>query len=712
MAAQVSAAAVAALTFPELEERRDEIFSRLKEVGADEPSKKKPGAKRPRSDGIPYDTKTDTHWDFLMKEMMWLGADFMGERKRQHGLAKKQANGINQFHKTKETRRVRLLAEAELKRRRLSSKIGREVRGWWTKIERVIAYKQKISADQERRKAMNQQLVELVRLTERYGETVVTQSEAEDGPASLTIEEALSAADRLRHKEPRDYARLELDENRFYGESTTEESGSDGSFVLDSEEDDETTLKEAEVEETRARRPKSSDVDDNGDSYVADPDEMRKLQEESNMKIDDVLHRLREEGENGGDATTEVIVEEEEDPDAKRVTFAKGVKNLGARNKPRRSRSPAPRNRLASSQTDPGFEADDDGDASDVEDFVDNDTAQISDGSEEFQADENEADDETTMAAEERLGRDMSPEDEIDLLQQEGEMSIEELRKMYAAMEEGTEEDDEDASNEKYDEDALIEADSKLPAQDSAQASAKFADAEKMFEEDDAGEEDEFQPLHEVDDETTMEAEEILGRDMSYEDEIALLNQESQMSVEELRKLYGGVEGENGNDDEDDVDEIDMLSNEYDGDDGEDEFTPVGEAVDDETTLDAEERLGREMSAENEIALLKRESETPIEELRAIYNNVENANELPSGKINGSHTIANDRKRRRLDKEEGDDEDGMEALKNLRESEDRARATLATRPFLLSSWVKLRKYQQTGLNWLVSTQTRRLNGIL
>jgi E1A-binding protein p400 len=35
-----------------------------------------------------------------------------------------------------------------------------------------------------------------------------------------------------------------------------------------------------------------------------------------------------------------------------------------------------------------------------------------------------------------------------------------------------------------------------------------------------------------------------------------------------------------------------------------------------------------------------------------------------------------------------------------------------TRPFLLASWVKLRNYQHIGLNWLVSLQTRRLNGIL
>ena len=113
------------------------------------------------------------HWDFTLKEMMWLATDFQAERKRQMSLAKKIAAGIRQYHKTRESRRVRELAEAELKRRRLAGRIGREVRGWWSKIERVIAYKQKCSADEERRKAMNRQLVTLVKQTEKYTESLI-----------------------------------------------------------------------------------------------------------------------------------------------------------------------------------------------------------------------------------------------------------------------------------------------------------------------------------------------------------------------------------------------------------------------------------------------------------------------------------------------------------------------------------------------------------
>lgn len=812
VAAPQLADVVASFSYPELEERKEIIHARLKEITIEEPApppKKKAGAKRPRSttpsnNGTPPATdgtssgggtnlvplpppKTDTHWDFVMKEMMWLAADFMGERKRQHTFAKKAANGIKQFHKTKETRRVRQLAEAELKRRRLAAKQGRQLRAWWTKIERVIAYKQKLSADGERRKAMNQQLVDLVRTTERYGETLAT-AQVDDDEKALSIEEALAAADRLRSRnvERRDYSQLRMADEEIYGHSTTSESGSDGSFVVDSnDEDDETTLRQAEVEETRERRrrqPRGSD--DDGDSYVADPDEIKKLQEESSMDVDKVLERMKEEAEHIPD----VVNDPEDDSSVvstKKVTFAADVVKKRSRRQKALRRAPSPRHRTASSQADLGHDADDDADASDVEDFVDEADG---DGSDEFQADENEVDDETTIAAEERLGRDMSAEDEINLLQQESEVSIEELRMKYAALqdngaeEECVESEVEDtklpardlenaalaAVEEKFKEDdaedefqptnevddettieaeerlgremppdqeiSVLEAESQIPIE---QLRAMYAQMSKEEEEDDDPNPDEIkiaQPVEsmeedssyrdllakaddvgddveefvpemmEADDETTMEAEERLGRDMSYEAEIKLLQRESEMSVDELRKLYGAI---NGGAEESADEQIDELSSAYEGDDGEDEFKPDENAVDDETTLEAEERLGREMSTEAEIALLKRESETPVEELRAMYASLHAKD--------GDSSDRNDSKRRRVDtNQEGDEqeEDGMVALDVLEASVQRARNTTASRPFLLSSWVKLRKYQQIGLNWLVSIQTRRLNGIL
>ncbi|OEU20173.1 SNF2_N-domain-containing protein, partial [Fragilariopsis cylindrus CCMP1102] len=125
---------------------------------------------------IPYVPKTDVHWDFVMKEMMWLGADFKSERKRQIAAAKKLAVSVQKYHDTKEKRRLRQLSQAELKRKKLAAKISRDVKSWWTKLEKVVAYKQKRNSDEERQKAMNKQLVALVRQTEKYTESVTNNN--------------------------------------------------------------------------------------------------------------------------------------------------------------------------------------------------------------------------------------------------------------------------------------------------------------------------------------------------------------------------------------------------------------------------------------------------------------------------------------------------------------------------------------------------------
>ena len=71
-------------------------------------------------------------------------------------------------------------------------------------------------------------------------------------------------------------------------------------------------------------------------------------------------------------------------------------------------------------------------------------------------------------------------------------------------------------------------------------------------------------------------------------------------------------------------------------------------------------------------------------------------------------------RKRKLRSEDGmnveeieDEDEGAEAMISLENADEKARNTAVSVPFLLSRWVKLRKYQQIGLNWLVSIQTRR-----
>lgn len=764
------------MPYASLVQRKQAVTARLAVIGT---KLKKPAPSLETS--IPFTPKSDTHWDFLLKEMAWLAADFASERKRQLASGKKLAGGVEQYMKTKQLRRARELAEAEFKRRRRAGKISRHVRGWWHKVERVIAYKQKVNADLERRKAMNKQLVALVHQTERYGETL--QHSTEQQEETCTIEEALAAGRknvRSLKNQTTDYAKLDKEEtaDEFYG-TTTSDSGSDGSFHVDElSTDDESTLLEAEATELAERRAREDESDDEEDdvSYYADPSELQKLKEEAEMSVDQVMERFRQEAEAvQNDADIPEQVDNDGNASTRRVRFARNVeqstvkgetKGAEAANEDTQGPTPATTTRVtrrsAMPETDAGNEADDDADISDVEDFVDDQVAS-DDGSDEFEADRDEKDDETTIEAEERLGRDISAEDEINLLEQEGKMSIEELRKLYSSVDNDEAEHDDTQSD---------------PSETGAASSSTHHQAqitptdstgmdESMFDADDTAEQDEFQPDEmEVDDETTMEAEERLGREMSHEQEMSLLQKEGEIPIEQLRAMYAEMES-NSNDDEMSIDTEtqsqrsqnesslgDMLEHGGSDEDGEDFSPDEVAAVDDETTMEAEERLGRDMSYQDEINLLKRESEMSIEELRLLYAGNGNAEgdqsvdesiedvddetimeaeerlgreETPvdqlrtmcnqmedkSSDINDDQRRPQGRKRSRPESNGSDaNDDGDAALEALKVAEEKARMTHASRPFLIAPWVKLREYQQIGLNWLVSIQTRRLNAIL
>jgi hypothetical protein len=377
------------------------------------------------------------------------------------------------------------------------------------------------------------------------------------------------------------------------------------------------------------------------------------------------------------------------------------------------------------------------------------------DGSEDFVADESEVDDETTLLYEESLPQDISAQEEINLLKCESEMSVDELRAKYAAVfAQSGNDDHNDSSNEES-----ISSDSLNPKETSLnnflsrvndavdngaeeQLSGDMLNVQEFTHRNDEGSSDDDEVMSEaddgagpsanqllqegsndisdideyhpnpndgVDDETTIEAEEKLGRDVSYADEIAALHREGEMTLTALRELYPNINDNDSEDMEADISYLDGEPTANDENDG--DFEPDDDEKDDETTIEVEERLGREMTAEAELELLQQESEMTVEDLRKMYGQTcdDPLQEPPTKKMKtgDSHLTkaCDDFQQNRADK-------GKAALDALEASAERARHTLATRPFLLSSWVKLREYQQVGLNWLVSLQSRRLNGVL
>ncbi|KAL7553485.1 hypothetical protein ACHAWF_016776 [Thalassiosira exigua] len=752
--------------------------------------------------------KSDAHWDFLLKEMAWLSADFRSERKRQLSQAKKLGDAALRMRAGRDARRARDRARAEARVRRLASKVGRDVRrGYWRKVERVVEYKQRLEGDANRRKEMDRRLVFLVRKTERYGESLRGDERAggggEDGRGGgTTIEEALAQGRGARRRrgsgKGADYSRMEREgthrrERSFYGERI---SGNAAGEAEGEEEGYEPDAAEAAAEADEERVAYEALLR----SYRAQPkeeaeEEVRKLLEERNEDPEELVrrmveewHRAEAEAEAEADASREAnattgareeakaeagasagakteedaIAETREATTARKKVMnptegtaaaAEGSTSIGGEPAAAGARG-AKRRRVRFA---PSPEGSDGADA-----ILDADDHEEKD---EFRLEREELDDETTIEAEEKLGRDMSYGEEIDLLEREGEISIEELRAMYAGMDDTNDADpagdiDDGDVSDPGDEDGDNPPEVDGAGSPGANAAGR---ANAMLDEDDHEEENEFRAeREEPDDETTIEAEEKLGRDMSYREEISLLKRESEMSIEDLRAMYAGMQDANngsgsadeggGSDDGRAVPPTAAPAS-LDEDDHEekDEFHPEAEGMDDEATIDAEEKLGREMSYQEEIDLLKREGEMSIEELRAMYANSEEGSEEGEGSERGGSDVAEsdlagdddgdivmehsaDSKRKQStsnecsDSEHDEDsgggspkkrkannagtDEGISALESLAASDARARETMLTRPFLLAGWVKLRAYQHVGMNWLVSIQSRRLNGIL
>jgi len=691
--------------------------------------------------------RTDVHWDYALKEMAWLSADFKSERKRQLQTAKKLSNAIIQYFATLSIKKTRERAQNEARVRRLASKLARNVRNeYWKKMERVVEYKQRVVSEQGRRTEMDKRLIFLVKQTERYGECLLTTTttattnrngdnvDVDNGGVvirkSITIEEALSNAEndgslghrrRTQSNKSIDYTRMNkdvtYDETTFYGESiaTPYHSGSsrssssihpvhsspsssiaaamverednvvqtinddDESFTLIDNDDE--LIHELHIEEEEHKLLVRSFKEEYTRMEV--DDEVRLLLQERDMDIEDLLRRLIEEGTPGSPSTNgddDVGGGGEEVEDGVGVSQRPMIEVIDER-----------------IDTNGG-----DNETDEIEKRV-HFTAMYDDNERKTSEPTKNIHDEL------HVNRENFDVDDCDV-------------------------DDED------DEDEITNVDN-----------SPFT----LLNEDDHEEMDEFHvDGDEMDDETTIEVEERLGRDMSYQDEIDLLKRENEMSLDELRALYARMD-EGVEDDENNVlsegdassTNMDKISGEggtlalLDEDDHEemDEFHLENEEMDDETTIEVEERLGRDMSYQDEIDLLKRENEMSIDDLRALYANIEdqtNQGEESDVEYDENHELTTDSmdtfqdkcsKRKHLvvdesnvidgetskkAKPEEEDDEGITVLASLAASETKARETMLTRPFLLASWVKLRAYQHVGLNWLVSLQTRRLNGIL
>ncbi|CAG5903415.1 unnamed protein product [Menidia menidia] len=311
------------------------------------------------------------HWDYLCEEMQWLSADFAQERRWKRGVARK-----------KEEKAKR---DEHAKIRRVASSIAKEVRAFWSSVEKVVQYKQQSRLEEKRKKALDLQLDFIVGQTEKYSDllskSLARSRPVEAAPASPQKPRPPAAAEedglRFHAGSPdwtgrcqgnsdvsrRQKAAIGRQGHRMMWEKRPHRSGDSSRFlVLLGQEDDEETI---EVEEQQE-----------GNDAESHQREIDLLREESTLPLDQLLSTLKlpppqDSGSDGESSESSSSPEEEEQEE----------------------------------------EEGEDG---------------------EFTAnDEDAEDEEDTIAAQEKVEGNVNHAEELDDLAKEGDMSMEELLEKY-----------------------------------------------------------------------------------------------------------------------------------------------------------------------------------------------------------------------------------------------------------------------------------------
>ncbi|KAM9411834.1 uncharacterized protein ACWYII_026379 [Salvelinus alpinus] len=110
------------------------------------------------------------HWDYLCEEMQWLSADFAQERRWKRGVARKVVRMVMRHHEELRQKEEKAKRDEHAKIRRVASNIAKEVRAFWSSIEKVVQYKQQSRLEEKRKKALDLQLDFIVGQTEKYSD--------------------------------------------------------------------------------------------------------------------------------------------------------------------------------------------------------------------------------------------------------------------------------------------------------------------------------------------------------------------------------------------------------------------------------------------------------------------------------------------------------------------------------------------------------------
>ncbi|XP_050451376.1 helicase domino isoform X5 [Cataglyphis hispanica] len=129
--------------------------------------------------------RTKAHWDYLLEEMVWLAADFAQERKWKKAAAKKCARMVQKYFQEKAIQAQKAEKSQELRLKKIASFVAKEIKTFWTNVEKLVEYKQQTRLEEKRKKALDQHLNFIVGQTEKYSTWLTEGLNKTDGSQSI-----------------------------------------------------------------------------------------------------------------------------------------------------------------------------------------------------------------------------------------------------------------------------------------------------------------------------------------------------------------------------------------------------------------------------------------------------------------------------------------------------------------------------------------------
>ncbi|XP_051958618.1 helicase SRCAP-like [Xyrauchen texanus] len=269
-------------------------------------------------------------WDYLCEEMQWLSADFAQERRWKRGVARKVVRMVMRHHEELRQKEERAKREEQSKLRRVASSIAKEVRAFWSSVEKVVQYKQQSRLEEKRKKALDLQLDFIVGQTERYSDLLSQSLQAapvhSSENAAVTEQSQLSAVEEDDRdfeppcEEEDDEETIEVEEQQEGNDAETQrreiellrqegtlpldqllstltlpqdvdlkEEASDTSFSTVEDEDKEFCANEEDAEDEEDTIAAQENIEGDGDHA----EELDDLAREGEMSMEELLEKYR-----------------------------------------------------------------------------------------------------------------------------------------------------------------------------------------------------------------------------------------------------------------------------------------------------------------------------------------------------------------------------------------------------------------------------------